>query len=130
MQKANKFGKVTGFQAHNNLQLAFANTIEALSLGVSLLDVTMMGMGRGAGNCPAEAIVGFLKNPKFKLMPILKFVQERMLPLKESGLVWGYDIPYLITGMLNMHPRTAIAAESEKDTDYVEFYKTSWDKEC
>ena len=130
MQKANKFGKVTGFHAHNNQQLAFANTIEALSLGVSLLDVTMMGMGRGAGNCPAEAIVGFLKNPKFKLMPILKFVQERMLPLKESGLVWGYDIPYLITGMLNMHPRTAIAAESEKDTDYVEFYKTSWDKEC
>lgn len=130
LEKAKKFDKIIGIHAHNNQQLAFANTIEAASLGVSYLDVTMMGMGRGAGNCSTEAIMGFLKNPKFKILPVLKFVQEKMLPLKESGLVWGYDIPYLITGMLNMHPRTAIAAEKEKDTNYTEFYKSTWDKEC
>ncbi len=130
LEKANKFDKIVGIHAHNNQQLAFANTIEAASLGVSYLDVTLMGMGRGAGNCPTEAIMGFLKNPKFKILPVLKFVQEFMLPLKQSGLVWGYDIPYLITGMFNMHPRTAIAAEKEKDTNYTEFYKATWDKEC
>lgn len=130
LEKANKFDKIVGIHAHNNQQLAFANTIEAASLGVSYLDVTLMGMGRGAGNCPTEAIMGFLKNPKFKILPVLKFVQEFMLPLKQSGLVWGYDIPYLITGMFNMHPRTAIAAEKEKDTNYIEFYKATWDKEC
>lgn len=130
LEKGDKFKKSIGIHAHNNQQLAFANTIESCSLGVSYLDVTMMGMGRGAGNCPMEAIMGFLRNPKFKIMPVLKFVQERMLPLKQSGLVWGYDIPYLITGMMNVHPRTAIAAEKENDTNYVQFYTATWDKEC
>lgn len=130
LEKGDKFKKSIGIHAHNNQQLAFANTIESCSLGVSYLDVTMMGMGRGAGNCPMEAVMGFLRNPKFKIMPVLKFVQERMLPLKQSGLVWGYDIPYLITGMMNVHPRTAIAAEKENDTNYVQFYTATWDKEC
>ena len=130
LEKGDKFKKSIGIHAHNNQQLAFANTIESCSLGVSYLDVTRMGMGRGAGNCPMEAIMGFLKNPKFKIMPVLKFVQEKMLPLKQSGLVWGYDIPYLITGMMNVHPRTAIAAEKENDTNYVQFYTATWDKEC
>lgn len=47
-------GKFVGMHAHNNQQLAFANTIEAAAQGVSLLDATMMGMGRGAGNCAME----------------------------------------------------------------------------
>ena len=45
-----KYGKYIGMHAHNNQQLAFANTIEALTNGVSYLDATMKGMGRGAGN--------------------------------------------------------------------------------
>ena len=73
--------------------------------------------------------MGFLKNPKFKILPILDFIQNYMLPLKQSGLVWGYDIPYLITGQLNVHPRTAITAIKENDTNYSEFYKSTWDKE-
>ena len=59
-----KYGKYIGMHAHNNQQLAFANTIEALSHGVSLLDATMMSMGRGAGNCAMELLLSFLKNPK------------------------------------------------------------------
>lgn len=127
--KSYKYNKKIGIHAHNNQQLAFANTIESAALGVSYLDATMMGMGRGAGNCSMEGIMGFLKNPKFKILPVLKFVEEYMLPLKQSGLVWGYDIPYLITGLLNVHPRTAISAIAENDTEYAEFYKATWDKE-
>lgn len=56
-----KYGKYIGMHAHNNQQLAFANTIEALSHGVSLLDATMMSMGRGAGNCAMELLLSFLK---------------------------------------------------------------------
>lgn len=130
LEKAEKFGKTIGIHAHNNQQLAFANTIESASLGVSYLDATMMGMGRGAGNCAMEALMGFLKNPKFNILPIFKFAQEYMLPLKQSGLVWGYDIPYLITGRMNVHPRSAIAAMKENDTNYAEFYKSIWDKEA
>ena len=130
LEKAEKYGKKIGIHAHNNQQLAFANTIEAVSTGVSYIDATMMGMGRGSGNCAMEAILGFLKNPKFKIVPVLKFVQNRMLPLKEQGLKWGYDIPYLVTGILNVHPRTAIAAVKENDTNYAGFYAAMWDREA
>ncbi len=125
-----KYNKIIGMHAHNNQQLAFANTIEATAMGVSMLDATMSGMGRGAGNCAMEALMGFLKNPKYKIYPVIKFVQEEMLKLKAEGLVWGYDIPYLLTGILNVHPRSAIDKIKNNDTDYVNFYHELWDKEC
>lgn len=123
MEAADKYGKYIGMHAHNNMQLAFANTIEACSRGVSYLDATMMGMGRGAGNCAMELLLGFLKNPKYKTYPVLKFLEEFMVPMKESGAKWGFDIPYMITGQLDQHPRTAIAATKENRTDYAVFYK-------
>lgn len=117
-----KYGKFIGIHAHNNQQLAFANTIDALSRGVSYLDVTVSGMGRGAGNCASESLLGFLKNPKYSILPILNILEKEIIPLKEQGMIWGYDIPYLLTGQLNQHPRTAIAATKEKRTDYRKFY--------
>ncbi|MCI9418703.1 MAG: nucleoid-structuring protein H-NS [Eubacterium sp.] len=117
-----KFHKYIGIHAHNNQQLAFANTIEALKRGVSYLDVTVSGMGRGAGNCASEQLLGFLKNPKYNILPILDVLEHEILPLKEKGVIWGYDIPYLLTGQLNQHPRTAIAATKERRTDYRKFY--------
>lgn len=126
---ANKYGKKVGIHAHNNQQLAFANTIEACAYGVSYLDATMGGMGRGAGNCTLEALMGFLKNPKYQIVPVLKFVQTEILKLKEQGVVWGYDIPYLCTGILNVHPRSAIAAIKDNDKDYANFYIGLWDRE-
>ncbi len=117
-----KFQKYIGIHAHNNQQLAFANTIEALKRGVSYLDVTVSGMGRGAGNCASEQLLGFLKNPKYNILPILDVLEHEILPLKEKGVIWGYDIPYLLTGQLNQHPRTAIAATKERRTDYRKFY--------
>ena len=117
-----KYGKYIGIHAHNNQQLAFANTIEATARGVSLLDATMMSMGRGAGNCAMELLLSFLKNPKYNIYPVLKFLQDYMIPLKETGIVWGYDIPYLLTGHLNQHPSAAIDATKAGRTDYTEFY--------
>ena len=115
--------------AHNNQQLAFANTIEACAQGVSYLDATMSGMGRGAGNCAMELLLGFLKNPKYKLFPVVQFIEKQMVPLLESGIEWGFDIPYMITGHLNQHPRAAIAAMKEGRKDYTEFYKEIIDKD-
>ena len=115
-------GKVVGFHGHNNQQLAFANTIEAIVAGANRLDGTLNGIGRGAGNCPLELLIGFLHNPKFRLRPVLKTVQELLLPLKQE-LDWGYSIPYAITGKLNQHPRAAIAMRAgETPDDYVAFY--------
>lgn len=115
-------GKKIGIHAHNNMQLAYANTIEALTYGTSYLDVTISGLGRGAGNCPMELLIGFLKNPKYKLMPVLKFIEEYIIPL-EKELDWGYSIPYMLTGQLNEHPRPAMKARDEGDNNYREFYR-------
>ena len=122
-EAADKYGKKIGMHAHNNQQLAFANTIEAVGDGVDYLDGTYASMGRGAGNCAMELLLGFLKNPKYKEYEAFKFVGEYMNPLRESGVVWGYDLQYLMTGLLNQHPRTAIAFTREGRRDYAEFYK-------
>lgn len=122
-----KYGKQVGIHAHNNQQLAFANTIEAVGMGVNMLDATMDCMGRGAGNCAMELLLGFLKNPKYKIYPVLKFIEKHMNKLKEEGALWGYDIPYMLTGQLNQHPRTAIAFSEAHKKDYTEFYKSILD---
>lgn len=128
METAEKYGKYIGMHAHNNQQLAFANTIEAAANGASLLDATMMGMGRGAGNCAMELLLSFLKNPKYNIFPVLRFLESQMLPLKESGTVWGYDIPYLLTGHLNQHPSAAIDYMKSGQSAYSEFYTDLLDK--
>ena len=118
-----KYGKKLGIHAHNNQQLAFANTIEACGDGVDWLDATYLGMGRGAGNCSMELLLGFLKNPKYNIYPVFKFIEKHMVKLQEEGVVWGYDLQYLITGLLNQHPRTAIQFTKDKRKDYSEYYK-------
>lgn len=123
LEFAEKYGKKLGIHAHNNQQLAFANTIEAVGDGVDWLDGTYAGMGRGAGNCAMELLLGFLRNPKFNVYPAIQFVEKYMNQLKAEGIVWGYDLQYLMTGILNQHPRTAIQFTKEKRTDYSEFYK-------
>ena len=115
-------GKEVGIHAHNNQQLAYANTIEAMLAGATWLDATIAGLGRGAGNCPLELLLGFLKNPKFHLRPVLQCVQDLFVPLGHE-LDWGYSIPYMLTGQLNIHPRMAIELrESSTPDDYVGFY--------
>ncbi len=123
MQFGAKYNKQIGIHAHNNQQLAFANTIEAVGDGVNWLDATYAGMGRGAGNCSMENLLGFLRNPKYNIFPVLQFIEKAMIPLQKSGIKWGYDLQYLMTGLLNQHPRTAIQFTNDGREDYVEFYK-------
>jgi 4-hydroxy 2-oxovalerate aldolase len=122
-------GKEIGIHAHNNMQLAMSNTVTALMDGATRLDATLLGMGRGAGNCPVEILIAFLKNPKYRLLPLFKAIQEQVLPWSKK-IDWGYHIPYLITGALNMHPRSAIAwMESDRKDDFVSFMKEMHDYE-
>ncbi|MBI4558893.1 MAG: aldolase catalytic domain-containing protein [Candidatus Hydrogenedentes bacterium] len=101
-------GKQVGIHCHNNQELGFANTIEAIIKGINYLDATIFGMGRAAGNCQLELLLGFLKNPKFDIRPVLDLIQKYFVKMKQE-LRWGYEIPYAITGILNKHPRAAMA---------------------
>jgi 4-hydroxy 2-oxovalerate aldolase len=99
--------KEIGIHCHNQMQLAFANTIEAIIKNVNYLDGTLYGLGRAAGNCPLELLFGFLKNPKYDIRPVLSVIENAILPMR-STMEWGYTVPYLISGMLNMHPQDSL----------------------
>jgi 4-hydroxy 2-oxovalerate aldolase len=122
-------GKHVGIHAHNNMQLAYANTIEALIVGADRLDATIAGLGRGAGNCALELLLAFLKNPKFHLRPVIECTEKHFVPLREK-MDWGYSIPYLVTGMLNEHPRSAMQVREGKCKDeYLAFYDQMVEKD-
>jgi len=121
-------GKEVGIHTHNNQQLAYANTIEALILGANRLDASLAGLGRGAGNCQMELLIGFLHNPKFRLRPILQCIQEHIEPLRKE-LRWGFGLPYVITGLLNQHPRTAMEYMAKERKDIVKFYDSVIEEE-
>ena len=111
-----------GIHAHNNRQLAFSNTIEATIRGANCVDASFAGLGRGAGNCQMELLLGFLYNPKFRLRPVLKCIEQHIEPMREK-LLWGYDYPYMVTGLLNQHPRSGMAFNASEDRgQIVKFY--------
>lgn len=116
--------KQLGVHTHNNMQLAFANTLAAAAKGVVYLDASVYGMGRAAGNCATELLVSHLKNPRYELRPLLGMLEKHMIPMREKW-EWGYIIPYMISGTLNEHPRVAMALRSSaKKDEFVEFYDT------
>ena len=113
-----------GFHGHNHQQLAFGNTIEAIIHDANYLDGTVYGIGRAAGNCPLELLIGFLKNPKLDIRPVLDLISKEFIPLRNK-IEWGYIIPYAISGMMNEHPKEAMALRnSHKKEDYKEFYES------
>lgn len=113
-----------GFHGHNHQQLAFSNTIEAIIHNANYLDATIYGIGRAAGNCPLELLIGFLKNPKFDIRPVLDIISNEFIPLSKK-IEWGYVIPYAIASMMNEHPKAAMALRnSDKKENYREFYES------
>jgi 4-hydroxy 2-oxovalerate aldolase len=122
--------KKAGFHGHNNQQLGFANTIEAIHSGADYCDATIQGIGRAAGNCPMELLLAWLKNPKYSLEPVLQGIQDVFVDLSKE-IEWGYLIPYMITGVLNEHPRVAIALRNSKNKDrYADFFRELTTPEC
>ncbi|HDY65103.1 MAG TPA: nucleoid-structuring protein H-NS [Phycisphaerae bacterium] len=119
--------KAVGVHFHNNQQLAFANTMEGIVHGATWADGTLNGLGRAAGNCPLELLISFMKNPDINILPVLDCVGKHIIPLKKN-IEWGYHVPYMITGILNQHPKPAMDLMMHGDEktkhDYVKFYGT------
>lgn len=99
-------GLKVGFHPHNNLQMAFANTLEAIDCGVHIIDGTIYGMGRGAGNLPIEILLSYLQQynaKKYNVIPILHCIDKYFVNFEKNSK-WGYQLPYMISGIFNSHP--------------------------
>lgn len=95
-----------GYHAHNNLQMAFANTLQAISEGAYCVDASAYGMGRGAGNLPIEVLLSYLakqEDGKYNPVPYLDVVDRFYAPLSKK-YEWGYGLSALISGVANVHP--------------------------
>jgi len=115
-------GKQIGIHTHNNQQLAFANTVEAALKGINYADGSIYGIGRAAGNCPIELLLGFLHNPRFDVRAVFDLIEQYFIDLKKQ-LRWGYELPYAITGALNKHPRAAMAfIQAGQQGSFARFY--------
>ncbi|GAB2770364.1 aldolase catalytic domain-containing protein [Salinimicrobium soli] len=88
-----------GFHGHNNLQLALVNTLTAIDCGVSIVDATVTGMGRGAGNLQTELLLTAL-NGKGEIDLDFNALSQVVAPFeamqKEYG--WGTNLPYMVSG--------------------------------
>lgn len=88
-----------GFHGHNNLELALINTLTAIECGVDIVDATITGMGRGAGNLKTELLLTVLNSKgvlELDYNALSKTVDDFSLLQKEYD--WGTNLPYMVSG--------------------------------
>lgn len=102
-------GLKIGFHPHNSLQMAFANTLEAMRIGVDIVDGSIYGMGRGAGNLPIETLIAYMQmnsHDKYNVIPVMSVLDKYFIELQKKD-PWGYQLPYMISGIFKCHPNYA-----------------------
>jgi 4-hydroxy 2-oxovalerate aldolase len=94
--------KLIGFHGHNNMELAFANSIAALESGADLIDATVTGIGRGAGNLRTELLLSYLglkKGWDINFSSLADVVDKfEAIRLEKK---WGVNLPYILSGLSN-----------------------------
>ena len=93
-------GKDIGIHTHDNLGLAFANSLCAVDNDVKYVDGTLTGMGRGVGNVRTEQLLTYYRLPNNSLTD---FISNVMIPMKNK-YGWGWNHNYMLTGMYEIHP--------------------------
>ena len=113
-----------GFHPHNSLQLAFANTLEAIKVGVNIVDSSIYGMGRGSGNLPTEVLLSFLSrfSSKYNVIPLLNCIDRYFMKLKRQT-PWGYQLSYMISGIFKCHPYFAAEIVQRKEYSMEDLWK-------
>lgn len=98
-----------GFHGHNNLQMGLFNTLTAIECGVDSVDVTILGMGRGAGNLNTELLLTYLnKNGLEVNFNALSDVITAFQPLLDT-YKWGTQLPYMISGANSLPQKEVMA---------------------
>lgn len=102
-----EFGGLVGFHPHDNLGLAMANTFSAMDAGADIVDCSVMGMGRGAGNLKTEQLFLLLPEAEQRCFDALfELIFEHFADLhKRYG--WGASLPYMLSAVQGVHPTYA-----------------------
>ena len=101
-----------GFHSHNNLQLSFSNAQELILMHPKreiIIDTSIYGMGRGAGNLCTELLTQYIDQnivKRYDLLPILECVDEYIMPIYLQH-TWGYSVPYYLAAVNGCHPNYA-----------------------
>lgn len=117
---------VIGFHSHNNMQLAFITAQDVLDYKTQrkiILDASLYGMGRGAGNLNTELITNYynrLFGDKYNIKRIMAIIGSEIMPIAKTH-TWGYS-PYLfLTGLYHCHPNFACYLLENHDVTVEEF---------
>lgn len=108
-----------GFHSHNNLQLAYSNAQRLITVQTNrslIIDSSIMGMGRGAGNLNTELFLGYLNEnagKNYDIKPLLTIVDKILTPFYERNY-WGYSLPNYISATHNAHPNYAGYLDAKK----------------
>lgn len=108
-----------GYHAHNNLQLAYSNArmlAEILTKRDMIIDSSIFGMGRGAGNLNTELYVEYLNDTRdgeYQSVHLLRIIDEILMPIYNRSY-WGFSLPYYISAINGCHPNYASFLDERK----------------
>lgn len=108
-----------GFHSHNNMQLAYSNAQYLANVKTKrnlIIDSSVYGMGRGAGNLNTELFVEYLNENcegRYNLSPLLKIIDNILYEFHEDSH-WGYTLPNYISAVYNAHPNYAGYLDDKK----------------
>ena len=109
-----------GYHAHNNLQLAYSNAQALVNANTNrerIIDASVFGMGRGAGNLNTELFVQYLNDSldkKYNVYPLLQIIDKVLNKIYVKNY-WGYSLPHYLSASYNFHPNYA-SYLSDKNT--------------
>jgi len=108
-----------GFHSHNNMQLAYSNCLSFAQIQTNrsvVIDSSIYGMGRGAGNLNTELFVEYLnenKDGNYQLKPLLNIIDDILNDFYHKNY-WGYSLPNYLSAKHNAHPNYAGYLDSKK----------------
>lgn len=108
-----------GFHSHNNMQLAYSNAQSLVNVQTNrnlIIDSSIYGMGRGAGNLNTELFVDYLNENSgtaYELKPLLTIIDEILNDFYQRNY-WGYSLPNYLSAFYNVHPNYASYLDDKK----------------
>lgn len=119
---------IIGYHSHNNLQLSFANSIEIINKNDDreiIIDSSLYGMGKRAGNAPIELIAQYMnenKNKDYNLNNLTILIEKIIAPLHKT-FEWGYSLIHYTASINKCHSDYVSYLKNEKNLPFEEINK-------